>query len=106
MKRFTTIALLTTGVLLMGLSVPYTSTLTPAKEELKLNEILKDSKTYLSPPAAPFCPSAEYQVTLVNKTVAEGQNMFVDTQHCPKCRMGAIYEKEGVKICTYCESTL
>jgi hypothetical protein len=26
------------------------------------------------------------------------------TDHCGICRLGALYEKNGIKVCTYCSN--
>lgn len=46
---------------------------------------------------APYCPSGE--VTEYSNT----NNNFI-TEHCGICRMGALYEKNGIKVCTYCSN--
>ena len=54
----------------------------------------------------PTCPSAEFQIAAF-RSVAEHQDNMVTTVHCPKCSIGAIFEREdGKKTCSYCEEVL
>ena len=101
MKTITSLIVVSTGVLLMGLNVS-NNKVEPAKPEL----LIKPERIYMQPPKlAPTCPSAEYNVALMNRNTETGSNGFPITEHCPQCNMGALYPQEGSKKCTYCEST-
>jgi hypothetical protein len=100
MKTILNITLITASLIFTGINTLKDKTLKPEKEEIKLPEGIKIYKPYFSP-IAPTCPSAEYQLA---SRQAEGQSLIVQTEHCPKCNLGALYEKSGNKICTYCES--
>ena len=107
MKTIITSTLLASGLLLMGLNLSGPNTkLKPAKDEINVEDLIKTQRTYLSPPASPICPSAEYQLTALNRGMAEGQLSPIMTLHCAKCSLGALYKKDNDELytCTYCET--
>ncbi len=107
MKTIVTSTLLASGLLLMGLNFSGPDDkLRPAKDELPVEELIDTKRVYLSPPAAPICPSSEYQLTSLNRGMAEGQLSPIQTLHCAKCSLGALYKKDNDELytCTYCEA--
>ena len=100
MKTILNITLITASLIFTGINTLKEKSLKPEKEEITLPEGKEIYTPYFSP-SAPTCPSGEYQLA---SRQAEGQSLIVQTEHCPKCSLGALYEKEGKKICTYCES--
>jgi hypothetical protein len=48
-------------------------------------------------PTQPFCPSGEVI------EYSNNNNIYM-TDHCGICRLGALYEKNGIKVCTYCSN--
>lgn len=102
MKTAFNIILITISLVYTGINTLKEKQLPAAKEEINIpEESIKIYKPVFSP-TAPTCPSAEYQLASFRQ--AEGQSGFVHTEHCSKCNMGALYEKEGKKVCTYCET--
>jgi hypothetical protein len=101
MKTVIQTVIITSSIIFTGINTLDNKTLKPAKEEIIPTEAPKIYKQVWTP-AAPFCPSSEYQLASLRQ--AEGQSGSVHTEHCSKCNMGALYEKNEKKVCTYCES--
>jgi hypothetical protein len=102
MKTVIQTVIITSSIIFTGINTLDNKTLKPAKEEIIPAEAPKIYKPVWTP-AAPFCPSSEYQLATLRQ--AESQSGSVHTEHCTKCNMGALYEKNEKKVCTYCEST-
>jgi hypothetical protein len=102
MKTVIQTVIITSSIIFTGINTLDNKALKPAKEEVIPAESPKIYKPILTP-VAPFCPSSEYQLATLRQ--AEGQSGSVHTEHCSKCNMGALYEKNEKKVCTYCEST-
>ena len=102
MKTIITTTLIATSLLLTGFNV-IDGKRVPSKQELETPAIIPNKTIYIPAPSAPFCPSGEYQVTLVNRS-AEGQTQGIHTQHCPKCSIGALFKQGDFDVCTYCEN--
>ena len=101
MKTVIQTVIITSSIIFTGINTLDNKSLKPAKEEIIPSEAPKIYKPVWTP-AAPFCPSSEYQLATLRQ--AEGQSGSVHTEHCSKCNMGALYEKNKKKVCTYCES--
>jgi hypothetical protein len=101
MKTVIQTVIITSSIIFTGINTLDNKTLKPAKEEIIPIEAPKIYKPYLTP-TSPTCPSGEYQ--LVHFRQAEGQSGVVHTEHCSKCNMGALYERDEKKVCTYCET--
>ena len=84
-------------------SVSKKDVLTPAlKEQLKTApKIYAPSISYPNP-TSPVCPAS---VGAERYAVAQASNQseFVTTEHCTKCGLGALFEKENQKVCSYCQ---
>ena len=93
------ITLITSCLIFTGVNTLNNNKLS-SKEEITLPDTPKLYKPYFNT-VSPTCPSTEYQVAVSRQ--AEGQLPLMHTEHCSKCSMGALYEKEDKKICTYCE---
>jgi hypothetical protein len=102
MKTVIQTVIITSSIIFTGINTLDNKTLKPAKEEIIPVDAPKIYKPVWTP-AAPFCPSSEYQLATLRQ--AESQSGSVHTEHCTKCNMGALYEKNEKKVCTYCEST-
>jgi len=94
-------ATITVSLLLIGITNLNSIKLQPAKPEIHPDNVLKpDSiKIYQPQIISPSCPSSEYQLSQ-----AQSQTVGVTTLHCSKCSLGALYEKDGKMICTYCNN--
>jgi hypothetical protein len=111
MKKLITVLTASVGTMFIAsvLMTNTAKTLTPESIEKAVRD--PDSIKIMVPTVpsnrqiTPTCPSAEYQIATFRDN-AEGQNMFAQTMHCPKCSLGAISEKDGLKVCSYCESVL
>lgn len=102
MKTIITTTIIATSLLLTGINTLNKNyIIKPVKEEVPFEDNIKIYKPIFTP-LSPTCPSAEYQLVSMNRQ-AENQLGIVHTEHCAKCNMGALYQKEDKKVCTYCE---
>lgn len=103
MKTLFNITIITTSLIFTGINTLNNKTLKPAKSEISLpGDGVKIYAPY-TVPTSPTCPSAEYQLAYTLKQ-AEGQTISIHTEHCSRCSLGALYEKDDKKVCTYCET--
>lgn len=92
-------ATITVSLLLIGITSLNSIKLQPAKPEIHPDNLLRGLPELYQSPAiiSPTCPSSEY-----TQGQAQSQTVGIFTPHCTKCSLGALYEKDGVMICTYC----
>ena len=101
MKTIIQTVIITSAVIFTGINTLDNKTL-KSKEEIVLpKESTKIYKPVLNQ-ISPTCPSAEYQLATFRQ--AEGQLPLQNTEHCTKCGLGALYEKDEKKVCSYCET--
>lgn len=50
----------------------------------------------------PTCPAI---IVADTRYLAQAEDQgFIVTEHCTSCGLGALYEKENQKVCSYCEA--
>jgi len=123
-KTLILIPTITISLLLIGITNLNSTKLQPEKLEINPINFLKEShKLYAPQIISPICPSSEYNQYEIKKAgisitihpnnvleysdnqgQAQSQTVGVTTLHCSKCSLGALYEKDGKMICTYCNN--